>query len=80
MPTKTTVGNDARHAAMKYVMGCVWTAYPGPDPHHMANIGRLVDQVAEAIEKDDLQAVLVYGMRLLSMDEVAELERILGKS
>lgn len=67
---------DARMTALCYVLERVKISYAG-EPISLRNVAGLVDGIADGLAKDDLQMVIVRGLRLLSLPEVDHVVGIL---
>lgn len=67
---------ERRVEGLAYVLDRVRKSYEG-QPIELQNLLVLVEKVAEALEREDLQAVAVHGLRLLDLAEIAGLTGIL---
>ncbi len=66
---------DARYKALGYALGCVRPR--SGEPVALPNVAWLVEEVAAAVVREDPQAALVHGTRLLDEAQVAQLVAIL---
>jgi hypothetical protein len=71
MSEQTVIPVEARYEALGWTLARVRESYE--EEPNLEDAARLVNQVADAVEREDRVSVLVYGMRLLSEAEVIQL-------